>query len=381
MRARGRTASPPARCLATIALALLSPCASACTTPSTPATTATDPPAAATLATTPGAGAADAGTREATEPTRADDRSDAGPDAAASLAADLPRPPSPADAAIVLLPDAAMRREALDACATGDDAERTRCLLRRAYAADTKAAAIAVALFERSGIVVGVEAEQDMDGGYRGMLHLVPELPIGRHRGHLAWIDAASRDQAAFFAALVKAATSPVHYRVAPLTYRVFRSVGRHTPAAYAGGWTIAYNVSGSLNTSEAAVRETLFHELFHLNDAAHGDWSMRTLAETHAAIVAKCGKDAGCLRPLAPNDTLVRGGTYYAFQPGNDAREYAAELAVRYYREHRARLGVGPGRPPPTPFKCGPPENARAWAALVAEFFGGVDRTEPCRN
>ena len=29
--------------------------------------------------------------------------------------------------------------------------------------------------------------------------------------------------------------------------------------------------------------------------------------------------------------------------------------------------------------FKCGPPENARAWRLLVDEFFGGLDRTPAC--
>ena len=45
----------------------------------------------------------------------------------------------------------------------------------------------------------------------------------------------------------------------------------------------------------------------------------------------------AKCLAPFAPNDTKVRAtGTYYAFQPNNgDAvHEYAAELAVRYFKE-----------------------------------------------
>jgi hypothetical protein len=29
--------------------------------------------------------------------------------------------------------------------------------------------------------------------------------------------------------------------------------------------------------------------------------------------------------------------------------------------------------------FKCGPPENARAWQALVAEFFAGRDLVPAC--
>jgi hypothetical protein len=29
--------------------------------------------------------------------------------------------------------------------------------------------------------------------------------------------------------------------------------------------------------------------------------------------------------------------------------------------------------------FKCGPPENARAWQAVVSEFFDGRDLVPPC--
>ncbi len=77
------------------------------------------------------------------------------------------------------------------------------------------------------------------------------------------------------------------------------------------------------------------------------------------------------CLRPYAPHKTKVRGKTYHAFHPESGVGEYAAELAVRYYREHRAVLAK---RPPRRPFKCRRPENARAWKRLATEFFGGVD-------
>ncbi len=75
----------------------------------------------------------------------------------------------------------------------------------------------------------------------------------------------------------------------------------------------------------------------------------------------------------------MVRGGTYYAFQPGNGeaVHEYAAELALRWYLEQRTvRRGDKLRRPA---FKCGPPENRRAWDALVAEFFGGADAVPAC--
>ncbi len=167
------------------------------------------------------------------------------------------------------------------------------------------------------------------------------------------------------------------------------RSVGKRTPSAYAtlaAGrlWSITHNVVGSLLTSERGVRETYFHELFHLNDFDHGDWSSKTLGTDYQAIIKRCGttgaKAVKCLTPFAPNDTKVRAtGTYYAFQPnnGDSVHEYAAELAVRYYKEQLAMATKG--KLAAKAFKCGPPENARAWKALVAEFFGGHDRVPAC--
>ncbi len=85
---------------------------------------------------------------------------------------------------------------------------------------------------------------------------------------------------------------------------------------------------------------------MFHLNDADHGDWSPAHLASLQDAIEHKCGDVTACLAPYAPTGTIVRRGTYYAFQPGNDVHEYAAETALRYYRENRAvdaRRAAGP--------------------------------------
>ena len=72
-------------------------------------------------------------------------------------------------------------------------------------------------------------------------------------------------------------------------------------------------------------------------------------------------------------------GGTYYAFQPnnGNGVHEYAAELAVRYWKEHLEMLDKGKLAKPA--FKCGGPENARSWKALVDEFFAGRDLVPGC--
>jgi hypothetical protein len=57
--------------------------------------------------------------------------------------------------------------------------------------------------------------------------------------------------------------------------------------------------------------------------------------------------------------------------------REYAADLALRYFREQRE---VRQGGKVKAPFKCAAPENARAWAKLVERFFGGVDDVPACR-
>ena len=260
-----------------------------------------------------------------------------------------------------------------------DNGARIRCLIETRYAGDREAARDALALYARVGGVAGVLPAEEMDGGFRGQIQLVPQAPMGDERRHLAWITAANEDFATFFAELARGAPAPLRYRFRDLTYRFFRSVKRTTPSAYAVSWSIAYNVKGSLNTSADAVRETLFHEIFHLDDAAHDDWSARALRPTFDAIVHECGTLSACLAPYAPNDTMVRGGTYYAFQPNNgDAvHEYAAELALRYYRENRAAIRGEALKKPG--FRCGPPPNQRAWAALAAEFFGGVDRTPSC--
>jgi hypothetical protein len=117
------------------------------------------------------------------------------------------------------------------------------------------------------------------------------------------------------------------------------------------------------------------------MNDSAHGDWSPRALSADYAAILKKCGStNLTCLAPYAPNDTMVRGGTFYAFEQNNGlpVREYAAELALRWYKEHRA-LQRGEPMPFGHAFKCGPPENRRSWDALVAEFFA-IDLVPACK-
>ncbi|HEY0193333.1 MAG TPA: hypothetical protein VGC42_19585, partial [Kofleriaceae bacterium] len=66
------------------------------------------------------------------------------------------------------------------------------CLIGRAYRGDP-AGEVALGLWRDRGDVAGVGPDEHMDGGYRGMIHLVPALPIGRDRRHLVWVAAALR--------------------------------------------------------------------------------------------------------------------------------------------------------------------------------------------
>ncbi|WP_438043716.1 hypothetical protein [Sorangium sp. So ce128] len=383
-------ATPPLVAVLTLALpVIVAACAPASPGPPGPAGKAAAPPgtpalAVASVPSGPGtpepASAASAGAAQA----------HGAQDAAPSPAPTEPAPAISADEAeAILFPgDAAAHRDAIDACRRGNAGtaaapspghERIRCLLALRYQGDPQAATSATALFDQNGSVAGLEREHMMDGGYRGMLHLVPELPVRAERRHLEWTVSAIADFDAFVADLAATASSPVRYRHRALALKYFRSVRARTPSAYASGWTVAYNLSGSLHRSADDVRETLFHELFHLNDGAHGGWSQAALSPIYDGIVARCGTRITCLTPYSPNETIVKGGTYYSFQPGNGVVEYAAELAIRYYREQRAALRGK--RLAKAPFKCGPPENARAWSLLAGEFFGGADRVSPCRE
>lgn len=284
-----------------------------------------------------------------------------------------------AEAAQFLTSEARSAPEVAACRAQIPEEERIRCSLMLLLKGDVLAAKEAVSLYAKSGHVVGVEVEHWMDGGYRGKLHLVPEPPILTHRRHLEWVSQASADFEAFFTGISASAARPIRYRHRALLLRYFRSVGARTPSAFAYDWTVSYNVSGSLHRTADAVRETMFHEIFHLNDRAHGGWSEAALGALYAGIASRCGTKIPCLTPYAPSETTIRGGTYYAFHPQNGVIEYAAELALRYYREQRSVLLKRPLAK--APFKCGPPENAKAWDLLKDEFFGGVDFVPPCRS
>jgi hypothetical protein len=250
-----------------------------------------------------------------------------------------------------------------------------------ALAGDAKAAALAQHIAAVSGWSVTVENAHRMDGGWRGMIQIVPRWPVGRHRVHLARVDAAVTDFAAFFAALAAQSDRPLTYRWREVELRFFESVKRTTPSAYAWEWQVAYNVNGSLLHSAGGVRATLFHEVFHLNDFAHDAWSERALSGIYDALIARCTKrgqlDNDCLTSYAPGRVRVNRKIYYSFHPGEGVEEYGADLASRYYEEHR-RLLLEKLRVE-RPFKCAAPENLKAWELLVAEFFSGIDAVGPC--
>jgi hypothetical protein len=181
--------------------------------------------------------------------------------------------PAPAKAAAVTLAEAQL----LFPMVTKKCAD-IPCLIEEAYAADPKAKALALALYRDQGSVAGVGPDEIMDGGYRGKIHLVPELPIHGYRTHLQWVSDAMKTTEDFFAKLFDKQPAPA-YRWHGVQFRFVRSVGKHTPSAYAMKWIVEYNVAGSLLTSQAGVFETLFHELFHTNHGERGgDWSTKHL-------------------------------------------------------------------------------------------------------
>ena len=276
--------------------------------------------------------------------------------------------------AILFEADAKVTTAAL-VCVDGNEEAQIECLIGARFASDLRASRVARDLYLCTGTVSGLLPEQDFDGDYRGQLHFVPHLPVKADRHHLEGVAAALLDFEAFFQDIQR--DGKIHYRWRALDLRYFRSVKRRTPSAYATGWTVAYNVSGSLFTTPARTRETLFHEVFHLNDFDHDGWSSRALSAIYDRIVAKCGMKIACLKPYTPDSIIVRGGTYYAFMPDNGVNEYGADLAKRYYVEHRALMNQ---KKITKPFKCLTPDNAQAWQLLVDEFFGGVDRVPACR-
>ncbi len=293
---------------------------------------------------------------------------------------------SPARAATILwADDEPGKKSALAACAGKLEKALVRCLLGRRYADDPAAQTLALDLYDRVEVVAGLEAAYSAEFGYRGVIQIVPERPVGRLRRHLQWIRDGFAALDEVYSALERRAGKPLKYRWKGLELKFYRSVDRNTPSAYANAWYFGYNVNGSLLKSAEGVRDTLVHEIFHMNDAERRWWSGAALQAAYDGILTRCPIPKGgkwptrkCLAPWAPAATTVKGGTYYAFQPGNDVHEYGAELGLRYFLEQREALA---GRRVAAPFKCGNAVNAGSWALLVAEFFAGADAVPACKS
>jgi len=86
-------------------------------------------------------------------------------------------------------------------CEEGADDEQIRCLMKARLVGDPQASQLALSLFETAGHVVGVLPEQDFEGGYRGTIHVVPQLPIGAERKHLEFTAGALTDLTPFLSA------------------------------------------------------------------------------------------------------------------------------------------------------------------------------------
>jgi hypothetical protein len=311
---------------------------------------------------------------------------------AAAPVAEYAQVPTPAEfgaeEAEQILFDENERKKADECPGNVPESTRIRCLIGLRYRGDDEAAKAAERIWDRFGHVPGIEKQHVMNGGYRGLVKVMPALPVDRDRHHLVWLDRAFADIDTFLTAIAaRAEPGKMRYRWRALALRFCRTPHATSPGAFAIGWNVSWNVAGALHTSAEAVRETTFHEIFHLNDAFHGLVTLKKLAKLQEGIRARCGVKVGhpelatklteCLEPYTPNYTKVPGGTYYAFHPPNDAQEYGGEIAVRYLREQSAMLrGEKLDRPL---FKCGPKESAEAWDVLVKEYWGGVDLTPPC--
>src|SRR5262249_54527282 len=114
--------------------------------------------------------------------------------------------------------------ESARAACRADNPEPARipCLLRVRYRADARAAKDASELHARAGGGAGVDTAHIMDGGYRGMLHLMPALPTGTERAHLEWVADAFREYERFFDAL--STHGAARFRWRELAVRFFRS-------------------------------------------------------------------------------------------------------------------------------------------------------------
>jgi hypothetical protein len=246
---------------------------------------------------------------------------------------------------------------------------------------DPEASRMAVDLHESLGVTVDVLPAETFDCGDFGQIRLVPALPAGGYRKNLRFAVDALAEYDAFFGDLhVTPHRVTFVYRAYLRTLRFYLSVGDTMPLGFSRKDTIALNVNSANVTSPQSVRQTLFHEIFLLDQPWHPRWSADNLGQIYSDIRRRCGTDRACLAPYgASSFTVLRDGTYWAFHSSDDPSEYAAEVAVRWYLEQYALLRHEPPLAPA--FKCGPEQNRLAWDAIVEEFFGGFDLVPACRG
>jgi hypothetical protein len=213
-----------------------------------------------------------------------------------------------------------------------------------AFDDDPKAKEIAKTLFDNLGHVTMAGADEVKDGGFRGKIHLVPELPKSKYRQQLVWVAEALIAIDTFFGDLK---ITP-KYRWRELTLHFVRSENKRTPSAYAIGWSITHNVVGSLLTSERGVRETYFHELFHLNDCGEDVQTRFGWADLKVAARAGSRSSSGT--------TLERKAAYVRLAPERTSplRTGSPSVAATKLRPTRARSGVGHGRVRTSPARRG---------------------------
>lgn len=256
--------------------------------------------------------------------------------------------------------------------------EHADCLLKLRFSSDPEALELARALYAGTDMLAGVAVLGSIDGYVGEEVELFPALPVGKQRHHLEWLHASLSAFDGFVGSLASRAPRVVTFVPRPKAFAFFRTQVPSYPSAYSWQGIIGYNLRGPLHKNPRESHETLFHELFHVNDAVRGDWSPMALGPIFESILARCGDRHECFGPFAPHDSVVAEGTYYAFdERTRNVREYAAELALRYFLEHEAILAGQPAKLPP--FKCLTPENHAAWVRLADDFFGGADLAPEC--
>lgn len=271
--------------------------------------------------------------------------------------------------------------EVVSSCGNAaDEPSLARCVVDVRFGSDGRAHELLGRLYREHGILPGIEARRVIDDGdYRGRVDLEPASSFDANRQHVEWLLDAFVTLDTTLGELGRHAAAPIRFARKPAVVRFFETTSTTTPSAFVVESAIGFNLRGELWSSPESVFETLVHELFHLSDAEHGNWSEKALRAQHDAIRARCEGDLACFDRYAPHETKVDGGFYYAFHPTSDVREYAAELAIRFVREQRAWL-LRPEAPPDAPpFKCLAPENEAGWTELGREFFAGIDLTPPC--